>query len=316
MSFSNKKTEALLNSVKRRAMLPDSDSTFSDTDIIDMLNEEVTYFAIPHLLETNEEFLVYYEDVTLVEGQTNYEIPYRSVSNKLRDAYIIDSSGDLHELTRIGVEDIEEYQNTYNYDYDFQPFHLQNNELVFLTNTFSVGVTLRMYFYLKPNKLVKEKRVGTITAIDTDTGVVTLTGTFPTNFSSDVKYDFISQKIPNKVYTYDILAGTVDPVTKTITFTADDLPSNLAVGDFVALAGETHVLPFPETFNDILAQRVAVQALESLNDEQAKQSAERRLEKMEKATTGLMNNRVEGAVIKLNGRNTPLKSGKRRRRKF
>ncbi len=44
-------TSALLKSVKRRALMPDNQNTFSDQDLIDFMNEEVMIGILPSVLQ-------------------------------------------------------------------------------------------------------------------------------------------------------------------------------------------------------------------------------------------------------------------------
>lgn len=306
-------TDALIKSIKRRAMLPDSDKTFSDTDILDMVDEELRYFAIPHLLSANEEFLVVHEDIPLEVGVLAYPIPYRAIGNKVRAIYIVDTSGSLSELTRIDVGDLSDYVSSSTHT--VTAFYLENDKITFPANTVTTGIKLRIYYYLEPNKIVQEKGVGIITGIDTVGGVITL-ASFPSDFANLPDMDFIQNKNPNKLLKFDITPVASNKNAKTITFNPGDLPDSLVLGDHLAKAGETMVLQLPKEFQNIIPQRVAVQALEALGDEQNKVSAERRLEKMEKSLLQLVINRTESSLTKINPRRNSLKSSVSSRRKI
>ena len=163
-----------------------------------------------------------------------------------------------------------------------------------------------MYFYLKPNKMVLENRVATIASIDTNTGLVTLNN-FPDNFTGATELDLIQAISPNNVLAFDKTATNVDPNTSSVTFNPSDLPSDLQIGDYVALAGETIVPQLPTELHPVLAQRVAIQCLEALGDQQGYQVAQRRLEQMENALGTILDNRVEGAPEKINNRHGALR---------
>lgn len=322
-------SSGLISSIKRRAMIPSDQSTFTDDDFLDMLNEEIQYFAVPHLLRSHEEYLMVFEDFAL-DGTTNeYEIPYRAIGNKLRElSYVTNASGltgsntseQVFELSRISVEDLPDYNNYFSSSYT-ENFYLKGNKVVLLGEFALTDAVLRMHFYLRPNHLVLEKNVGTISGIDTTNGIITVSN-FPTTFSSLPLMDFVKHKSPNTILDYDLQPTAVNSSTKTITFAAADLPSDLEVGDYLCLAQETPVPQFPAELQGILAQRVAVAALEALGDQEGLVSAQRRLQDMEKASTDLIENRVEGAPEKINSRHSALKeavissSGFGRRGKF
>jgi len=301
------KTSDFLKSIRRRAMLPKSDQTFSDQDLIDMVNEEVMYFAVPHMLSAFEEFLVTFEDQDLSNDQLNFPIPYRAVGNKLRDVALLDQSGNAYEMSRINLEDISEFQNSFNTMLRQHVYYIQDNTVILPNNISSVKSKIRLYYYLSPNQLVLENTVGIINNINTSTGEVTVSN-FPSSFSTLSEMDFVSSKAPNKIHAFDKTPTASSSTTSSITFDIADLPSNLSIGDYLCKKQESPVLQLPPEFSAVVAQRVAVQALEALGDEQGKQSAERRLKQMEGSILQLIQDRVEGAPEKIGNRNGILRS--------
>ena len=305
----------LIRSIKRRAMIPSDQNTFTDEDFLEMLNEELQYFGVPHLLRTHEEYLMVFEDIPVVGGQVRYEIPYRALGNKLREvSYVTNVSGltgsntgeQIFELSRISVEDLPDYNN-YSTSRYAQSFYVENNKIVLL-GELPEGNTavLRMHFYLRPNSLVLEKFAGKIQSIDTVGGVVTLES-FPDAFSSSPDMDFVKFQSPNIILGYDATPTAVDSSTRTVTFATTDLPSDLKVGDYLNVAQETVVAQLPVELHAILAQRVAVAALEALGDQEGLASAQRRLEMMEKSSNDIIDNRVEGAPEKITNRHGTLR---------
>jgi len=306
-------SEALIKSIKRRAMIPSDQNTFTDQDFLDMLNEEILYFGAPHLLRTHEEYLLVSQDFAL-DGSREFEIPHRSLGNKLRElSYIVNvdtlgvdtSDEQVYELSRISVEDLPDYNNYASSRYT-ETFYLKGNTVVLLGEFSLTDAALRMHYYLRPSCLVKENLVATINSIDTTTGTIVL-NSFPDGFAGSPEMDFVQFKAANQVLGFDIQPLTVDSNTKTVTFTPTDLPSHLTAGDYLTVAQETIVPQLPVELHAVLCQRVAVAALEALGDHEGKMSAEARLEKMEKATTDIIDNRVEGAPEKINNRHGALR---------
>lgn len=310
----------LLSSIKRRAMLPSDQNTFTDQDFLDMLNEEIQYFGIPHLLQVHEEYLVTYEDIPLEANKSKYRIPYRAIGDKLRDVAYVDNSNNIYELSRITIEDLSDY-NESNLDDYTEAFYIENNFVVLVDEIPFSDSKLRMYFYLRPNTLVKEDKAGVITSIDRTTGIVQMSN-FPMDFSTVPKMDLVSHNSPNKILNYDLIPSSVDSVTKSVVFLVADIPDELEIGDYVNIAGEAIVPQLPVELQPILAQRVAIAALEALGDGEGVAVAEKKLEKMEKFSNTLIDNRVEGAPLKVNNRHSPLReatfgsSGARRRGRF
>lgn len=383
----------LISSIRRRAFIPRSQETFSNDDFLEMATEEINLGLMDAVMSVRGDYLVYYTDVPMVADQTDYAIPNRSHGNKLRDASIVDENGKtLYELTQISLEEKIDFERDYTYQ-NRTNFYMQNDSLVLNEDMIKVGEFVRMWFYMRPNKLVQNSRAGIISqvptkitevdAISPKTGTITAisaassaiitstahglstsgkviisgsnstpsidgtyeisvidansfsipftttiagtTGTwvkgldvyvitvptFPTHFTSAIKYDIIGAESPNKINYFNIRANSVNLTLKTISIVASDA-SAFTLGDYITKAEETIVPNIPTELHPIVAQRVAVACLEAMGDEQNKQSAERKLAQMEKSALKIISNRVEGAPKKIKNRHGPLNSRKRR----
>jgi hypothetical protein len=172
-------------------------------------------------------------------------------------------------------------------------------------NTFSVPVTTT----------VAGSTGGWVLGIDVKTIAFLKT---PSIFSVNERFDIVQHVSPNKIIHYDIPANSLDQVSNTISFPASLVPSIIR-GDYITLAEETIVPNIPTELHPLLAQRVAIACLEAMGDEANKVSAERKLREMEMNANTFLDNRVEGAQIKIKSKNSPLTStlntlGRRNRR--
>lgn len=170
-------TNSLIADIKRRAMIPSAQSTFINADFLSFINTELKIGIVPSVLNVNEEFYVYPEIVALVTDKSSYQIPYRALGGKLRDLFYKDTNGNLFEMSRISPDDKA----------DFQPqglgsfYYLQGNSVVLVPEvTDQTTGSLVFTFYIRPNDLVEESRIGVITAIATDVGAGTTTYTVAT----------------------------------------------------------------------------------------------------------------------------------------
>jgi hypothetical protein len=127
----------------------------------------------------------------------------------------------------------------------------------------------------------------------------------PDHMIADQYFDFVQNISPNKIIYYDVRINDVNQSLGIISFAADAIP-DIEVGQYVTAAEETFVPNIPTELHPILAQRVAVACLEAMGDEQNKQSAERKLANMEKDAGTFLDNRVEGAQVKIKSRHSPL----------
>jgi len=297
-------SSTLINSVVTRAMLPVSQSTFKNADFLRFATEELDMAIIPFVLQYHEDYFLTYVDIPLENGKNKYTIPYRAVGNKLRDVAFLDNAA-VYEMTRVTIDDISYYQygggNAFT-STGFRVFYIQNNEIVLLPeNMPNPTGSLRVSFYIRPNQLVDESRVATITSVNPSTGEVGV-NTVPANITLGVDLDILQTRSPHKILKFDVQATNLDAVNKIITFNVNDLPSNLAVGDQISLAEECCIPQIPTDLHSMLAQRVACRCLEALGDQAGLQAANTKLAEMEQKGATLIDDRVEGAPMKVNNR--------------
>lgn len=127
----------------------------------------------------------------------------------------------------------------------------------------------------------------------------------PTAFLQTNFFDFVQNTSPNKIIHYEVRFNSINQVTKDISFVEEDVP-NIVTGNYITVMEESIVPNIPTELHPILAQRVAVSCLEAMGDESNKQSAERKLAKMEQDAGTFLDNRVEGAMQKIKSRHSPL----------
>ena len=319
-------TDALVKTLRRRAMLPQADETFSKQDFIDILNEEMDNGLLKTLMSTHEEYLVNVYDIPLVTGQSQsiFRIPSRAIGNKVRAACFYNSNGYITSISRVEIENLRFYQKV---GYQTYTFYVQNDNIILTQTTISVNANyFRMYYYLRPSKLVEDKFGAVITGINKTTGEITV-DKIPSNFSTSVLLDFTQAATPNRLYKYDVTPTSINSTTKIITIdpllftqisvTPDAIPtlSYLKVGDYVTVAEESIVPQVPTEMHPLLAQRAAVACLEALGDTAGLQNAQVKLQQMEQNVLDLIDNRVEGSPQKVNNMSSPLSQQRMRYRR-
>jgi hypothetical protein len=313
-------SKSLIKTIKRRAFIPTSQETFTSEDFLEMATEEINLNMMDQLIIARGDYLVQFKDTPLEREVFKYAIPDRAVGNKLRDAFIIDEKGNVvYELAQISLEELNEFEGPWTLQ-TRNTFYIQNNDIVLTTQALNPGYKIRMYFYIRPNKLVINERstpIQTITEIG-DTVEIGFSFT-PKHFTSALQYDIVGAKSPNKIKFYDLTPVSINLNTGTVTFskaavTDDNGKVSINIGDFLTQAEETVVPNIPTELHPIIAQRVAIACLEAMGDENNKQSAERKLAQMEKAALRMISNRVEGAPKKIRQRHGTLNMGLNNRR--
>lgn len=304
-------SDDLIESIKRRASIPESQNTFTPQDFLDILNEEQAIGLVPSILQYHEEFFVRSLDVPILQDTFRYALPYRAVGNKLRDICFVDTSGNEYEMTRIDADSTYDIKQ-WGYGNSLRPYKLEGGDIVLLAGNVSGSQgSLRMRYYLRPNQLVKTNRSAAIDTINRTTGTITFAADLPDHFSGSVEYDFNRTNSDHRIIAFDVvpLALTIN----SITFTPADIPADVVIGDIICQAGETIIPNIPTDLHVVLAHRGATRCLESLGDTQGLQNANAKLQEMEQRTGNLIDNRTEGNPIKVVNRHSLLRTGRYRR---
>lgn len=322
-------SSSLIDTVKREGLIPASQNTFTDADFLAIANQEIRIGLVPSILQYHQEY--YARDsapVAIVSNQSNYPVPYRAVGGKLREVFYQDISGNLRAMSRISPDDRPYYQQT-NFQNRFIYFFMEGNDVVIVP---PVGVSpvgsLVFSYYFRPNELVDESRVSTITSISVGASTTVYTvDSIPQNltpfiqngvsiagFTTSAKLDILQSRPGHKTISFDISPTAIDTTNKMITFTNTDIDTGVVVGDYIAFAGECIIPQIPADLHDVLSHRVVMRCLQALGDAQGYGIAQTKLQEMEKNTGTLVDNRIEGSPVKINNTGSLLRSSKMRRK--
>lgn len=299
----------LIDSICRKAAIPREQSTFTDEDLLAFADEETTMGVVPSMLKLHEEFYVYTILVPLEENVTSYPIPDRAMGVKLRSVFYLDNNQNLQDMARINPDDVIFYQNRSS-GITPRAFYFENDNIVLVPGTLpNPQGSLQVKIFIRPNQLVPDNQVASIEAIDTTTGIVTLTE-IPTAFNPSLQFDFIERNRGHKCKAIDVSSSNVNTMFRTMSFSPGDIPSDLRVGDMIAIAGQTCIPQMPDDFHAVLAQRSACRCLEAQKDTEGLKNAYGKLKEMEENIGVLVDNRAEGSPQKVNNLRGLLRAGK------
>lgn len=308
-------TDRLIASIKRRINIPENQITFDAADILAFADEELSLAVVPAIMSLHEDYLLFDETVPLVEGQNDYEIPYRAVGNKLYDVQYKDNNGAICEMVRLKDSDKPYFQYTPAINSHYA-YYLKNNNIVLMPNLpegNTVTGSLVLVYYIRPSQLVAVNRIGVITNIDRNSGIIAV-ASMPDEFDTAQLYDFYKVKSPHSILEIDKTAVAVNTSLNTIEFNPDDIPEKLQVGDHLAISTECCIPQIPSDLHVFLAQKTAERILEAQGDAEGLQLAKIKSAEMEVQAGNIIDNRVEESPIKLVNRNGPLRTGMRNRR--
>jgi len=270
----------ILTAIKLKGGFP-TDNYFTDAELLILLNDEQRTKALPLLMKLHEDYLVQNKDYT-ISANTTYRLPARIVGNKFRDIKLY-SNGAYTDLNRIFEEDRSVKRTGY---------YLTGNKIE-LSEDITSG-TLRLNYFLTPSQLVLSTSCAVIASIDSATQVTV--SSLPSTIYTGSSVDFTQAASPNDLLAYD---QTVVGVSGTsVTFSS--LPSGLAVGDYLCVAGQTCVPGLPEEFVSLLMQATLVACLSSKKDRSV-DFEKKKLDEMTDSLLELLTPRSESNDIKMRG---------------
>ena len=300
-------SDELVASIKVRARVPTSQQTFTEARIRKLCDEEISIGLVPKILAARENYFLRSYTVGIENGVSEYRIPNRAIGVKLKAVQLEDTSGNVSLIPLIAYEDRGFYTSN-NSNSNSPVYYIQNNSVRLTPTPSTTGqYTLHLPYFIRPSTLVAVADAGEISAINTSTNEVTVSA-IPSTFSSTTPFDLVKHDGGFECAAIDQTASVSGTV---LTFSS--LPSNLAVGDYVCLAGETPIPQIPGELHTLLSLRVTVTILESLGFVNEMKAAQAKLKEAEESANTLLTPRSDGNPKKLNNRISTLRSGSRGR---
>lgn len=294
-------SSALIESIKRRASIPENQATYTSEDLLEFANEELQLGVVPGIMSVHEDHLLYEDEVLLEANRSDYEIPSRALGNKLRDLQMRQGEDQLSELTRIGIgERFSERDITTSTN--LRKFYVKGNKVVLTPPvTGTPSGSLVFVYYIRPSALVLSNRIGIVQGIvDNGDGTSKIVlDSLPEIFNTSTTYDTYKADSPSSILKKDIKPTAIDSIGKSVTFNNEDIAKELKAGDHLSLSCEANIAQIPSELHPMLAQMVACRVLESMGDTQGLQNALIKLQQMEKAAGMLIDNRIDDAPQKV-----------------
>lgn len=290
-SFTN---DQLILTIKSKILMPSSQVTYTDDDVLRISDEELQVGVVPLIMSCRDDYFVVSMDYPIGSGPFEYRVPTRAIGTKLKDVVMVDSNNREYSIPLISSQTAPYRSNIFK-TYQGLTCFFRNNMLVLqgVASTLP-GNVVRLYYFLRRNKLIPITSGARIDSIDTVNKQVTVS-LLPSTITTTTPIDFVQTQSP-----FDILA--MDQAITNINgliLTFNSLPIGLQVGDYICLAGESVVPQVPVELQPVLAQRVVVKLLEALGDMNGSQLARTKLQEMEKNTLDMLSQRLEGEPRKV-----------------
>jgi hypothetical protein len=287
-------TTALVESLKRRIIVPTAQSLFTQDQFIAIMNDEMHSTLIPYIHAAREEYFVTNYDVTVGSSQDVYPMPSRAIGGMLRDVVLVDTSDNEVEVPRLEPEYIK--SSSVMSSARLNGYYLKDSNVVLFPKPgiISTYTTLRLKYERRPNNLVSVSKASYITNINTGTNEVTIAST-PTNWTSATIFDFISN---NPIFSSIADSKSVTSLVGNI-LTFATLPTGIALGHWVSEQYTTPVAQLPYEAHHVLAQLGATKCLEALKDKVGLEDAKAKAKEMLSDFVRIINPRVGGAAKKI-----------------
>ncbi len=297
--------ESLTRSAKIRTMAPMSQSTFLESDLIQMADDELLLKLVSDIRRIREDFFLSTKRVPIVAGVTHYTIPERAIGTSFDCLHYVDVNGQIcgPALVRIDVERKGELIR----GDSLRKFYIEGDEVVIAEPTASQG-WLEFSYPRKPNRLVATSACAKITHITENADFIEFD--VDTDLTVDLPVgsavDFLSVRSPFLLWAEDSVTTGVSSTQ--IQVARADVVNRAGViepkvGDYICPAGHANVPMIPEEFHPVLAQMVAVRILASLGHTEKYNVAKNDLKEVRLEALTLIKNRVSAAPKRPSGRN-------------
>lgn len=288
-------TSDFLTSVRMRGSIPTSTSSSNvnnTTNLLALGTEELHIKLLPLIMSVREEFYVTSKDYTITANQSAYILPSRASGMVVRDIQIIDGSS-IYSLRPIDPDYITTTSTG-----AVEAYYFQHNNVILYPTPATTSSTLRVRYFARPSRLAATSSCAQISAIDTGTNTVTVSAV-PSSWSTSTPLDFIKAAAPY----YNPAVDQTPTATSSTTLTFSSLPSDLVVGDWIALAEYTPIPQIPHEFQPLLAQMTVVKALEAVGDREGAKAAKADLDLIQANALQLVTPRTHSDPRKVIGRN-------------
>jgi len=302
-------TDALINRVEHYTLMPANQGVFSDENIVDILNEEISEYIVPFLLSYYEDYLVTSTDITLVANTAAYDLPTDAVADKVKDVKLAYSDGTEISIPRIHTSTKGVFVGSFS---DPIHFEIRGNQIRFPTPTASVppDPVVRVYYYQRPCELVSSADYAIVGQV---AGPQTLEYAASVTTASQIyQAATLSVQKANPFYSYLVDGSAVSgsgsgATVGQVTFTAADL-SAVLVGDYVVPEGKCAIPQIPRELISLLCVRTAITLLRARGLMPLTQELEVKAAQIEDKLSRIFRPRVDGETPVVFNSNNPLRA--------
>jgi hypothetical protein len=297
----------ILDRIKLRSFAPISQNTFSDTDLLNLMYEELKLFVVPMILAEREDFFLVYQDDAITGSKDVYPVAERAAGTSLKSLWLMDDSKNpIFRIPRTTIDKLDGWATS------GSPcaFYMRGSDVALVPAPSSTTGYLRQWFFQRPSAPVLVASCAKITAISTvgSTTTFTVDTDLTASLSVGDDVDFQCANSPYQLWDWDVAITAITSTTIAVA-NADVIDGTSSVlsqvGDYICPAKQSCFVQVPEEFHTVLAQKVVCTILgTSLGDQRKYQIAENELNMLKDGAIKTIQNRVESSPKKVNPRNS------------
>lgn len=206
------------------------------------------------------------------------------------------------------------------------PSAVQDSSYITLTDNTQTNTIIQNFWFDKTGTSIAPTVTGNLTRVDISASVtaIDVITAFTAAIAAYSPTYIIATLVGNTLTIKNAGAGvsvganfTVYDPNSTTGLTAitvqegtNTLPRNIIANDIFALSEQTIIPQIPVELHSMLSQRIAIRCLEALGDQNGLQAGMIKLAEMELKTASIIDNRVEGAPLKVAPKHTFLRASR------
>jgi hypothetical protein len=285
-------SEEFIAALKRRIIYPANQELLTQDALLEVVSGLLRTKMTKIVKASRQNYLLTTSVIPLVSNQAFYDVPYRAVVNGLEDVkYLLTDNITLRDLSYITVEDLEMFVSGSSYP---QAFYFQSDQIGVVPTPLSESGSLKVWWHRRLSKLCLPADAGQVTNIAGD--IVTIDNA-PTTFMAGTLIDFIKSAGLPVILEQDVeitnVAGTQ------ITFATDEVPSRLVVGDWIAPAGFTPIIPLMDEAFEYFEGICGAHILDTIGDYEGSARLMEEARSDEKDFMSVLEPRIDGEPEKI-----------------
>lgn len=284
----------IISGAQSRAIFATNQITLDEDNLFSFLNDIIRLEMVSTIDRVNQEFFVRPVVIPLESGISEYRIPYRAMGRTVREIKWYDSqSNQYRDMPLLKLEDVHLYGN-YGTSSSYYGFYMMGDRMVLVPDVptdVPSTYNIKVWYKLIPSYPCTASDSALVTSVSSPNVVVS---SVPDNLSIGTQVDFIEGQAGCEIMEMDKTITNISGTT--LTFAADDIPDDLAAGDWISLKQTSPVMNMiPDEAKGLVENRLAQLIVKSLGDEIGAQAIDPDIKNQMDAVLKMIAPRVVGA---------------------